>query len=192
MCASFLVTVLWRGLRQGCIPCACGHRLGNEKAVPLPGVFSFRKENVVCVCVCVWSPPRVASGSRSLFWSLPMTSPRCPIHSFTPVLQMQQEYVKMQPESAVQGSPVYAQPQPAYAQGPQPAYAQGPQPVYVQGPQPAYVQGGGMCPHAQVSSSVTGCGIATAIIFFPLGLLCCLLMPQVRCMRCGALLESGC
>ena len=52
--------------------------------------------------------------------------------------------------------------------------------------------GGGICPHPEVSTSFTGCGIATAILLFPVGLLCCLLKQQQRCERCGVLLESGC
>jgi len=44
------------------------------------------------------------------------------------------------------------------------------------------------CPHCQVgymNQEFTCCGIVCAILFFPIGLLCCLLMKEHRCGSCG-------
>ena len=60
-------------------------------------------------------------------------------------------------------------------------------------PQMIILQANGpSCTHSIINTSFTGCGIATAILLFPVGLLCCLLKQQKRCGKCGVLLESGC
>jgi len=75
-----------------------------------------------------------------------------------------------------------------------------PNPNYVQQPVPSYgstmttvvqqhtvVVGG--CPSCRVGvleDDFTCCGVCCAIMFFPLGLICCLAMKQRRCPNCGA------
>ncbi|XP_072028055.1 membrane protein BRI3-like [Amphiura filiformis] len=47
----------------------------------------------------------------------------------------------------------------------------------------------GNCPNCRVgvlSDSFSLCGILLAFFFFPLGILCCLLMRERRCNRCGS------
>lgn len=46
-------------------------------------------------------------------------------------------------------------------------------------------QGGCQYGHA-LQESYTCCGIALAIIFFPIGLACCLTMKKKQCLKCGA------
>lgn len=48
---------------------------------------------------------------------------------------------------------------------------------------------GAMCPVCQVGilqDEFTGCGICLGICFFPLGILCCMLMRERRCNHCRA------
>jgi len=48
----------------------------------------------------------------------------------------------------------------------------------------------GNCPVCRVGNvyeSYTCCGICCAIWFFPIGLICCLMMRERRCSHCGAL-----
>ncbi|XP_063873680.1 membrane protein BRI3-like [Scylla paramamosain] len=48
---------------------------------------------------------------------------------------------------------------------------------------------GALCPVCKVGilqEEFTGCGICLGIFFFPLGLLCCLLMRERRCNHCRA------
>ena len=51
--------------------------------------------------------------------------------------------------------------------------------------QPA-VYGG--CPHAIQTSEFTICGVILAVVFFPIGLLCCFLMQETHCTQCRAIL----
>ncbi|XP_060560290.1 membrane protein BRI3-like [Ruditapes philippinarum] len=47
----------------------------------------------------------------------------------------------------------------------------------------------GSCRHCGIGyphTSFTICGILLAIIFFPLGILCCLMLTEKRCSHCGA------
>ncbi|CAG0914601.1 unnamed protein product [Notodromas monacha] len=47
----------------------------------------------------------------------------------------------------------------------------------------------GGCPRCQsgsLSDSFTCCGILLAIIFFPVGLVCCYVMREKKCVNCGA------
>jgi len=91
----------------------------------------------------------------------------------------QQPYPNQQPYS----------PQP-YATGVTPQYNGVPPQV---GGQPhahttVIVDGYNRCPHCQVgvmNDEFTCCGIVCAILFFPIGLLCCLLMKEHRCGSCG-------
>jgi len=118
----------------------------------------------------------------------------------------QQSYAPPQPYPpqgyAPAPGPYTAQPgyaaQPGY--GAQPGYA--PQPTgYVAQPAPGavvYAQQPGQttvvvndynrCPVCQtghMDEEFTCCGIVCAILFFPIGLLCCLLMREKRCSGCG-------
>ncbi|XP_053393456.1 brain protein I3-like [Mercenaria mercenaria] len=43
-----------------------------------------------------------------------------------------------------------------------------------------------VCGVGHVSENFTGLGIILAICFFPLGVLCCFLLMEKRCDRCGA------
>ncbi|XP_012936933.1 brain protein I3 [Aplysia californica] len=55
------------------------------------------------------------------------------------------------------------------------------------GHQPVVLVGG--CPACRVGvleDDYTCCGVLCAILFFPLGILCCLAMRQRRCTHCGA------
>lgn len=100
-----------------------------------------------------------------------------------------------------QQPPAYVYPDYGYAQGYQQGTAGGyqalPQVPYSQQPgstviiQPDYQQvvyvGG--CPACRVGvleDDFTCLGICCAILFFPIGILCCLAMRQRRCTNCGA------
>ncbi|XP_031558648.1 brain protein I3-like [Actinia tenebrosa] len=51
-----------------------------------------------------------------------------------------------------------------------------------------YVRGSGNCPACGVGntqSEFTILGICLAILFFPIGILCCLLLTEKRCNNCG-------
>lgn len=85
------------------------------------------------------------------------------------------------------------QPYPGNGQPPPPGFTAAPTygstAVYIQ-PVPANVIVVGGCPACRVGvlqNDFTCLGIFCAIFFFPLGLLCCLLMRQQRCSNCGAL-----
>ncbi|XP_053393459.1 brain protein I3-like [Mercenaria mercenaria] len=83
-------------------------------------------------------------------------------------------------------------------QGPPPAYQQAGYPpqgqhssnvvVVTQQPQPQVVAVGtcARCGIGHVSDNFTVLGIILAICFFPLGVLCCFLLMEKRCDRCGA------
>lgn len=43
-----------------------------------------------------------------------------------------------------------------------------------------------VCRTGNLTYEYTCCGIALAILFFPIGILCCLLMKQGRCTNCGS------
>ncbi|KAL4240823.1 hypothetical protein ACF0H5_001611 [Mactra antiquata] len=62
------------------------------------------------------------------------------------------------------------------------------QPTQVVTTQPTTVVAGGCptCGVGRVDDSFTTVGIILAILFFPLGILCCLLMKEKKCDRCGA------
>lgn len=104
-----------------------------------------------------------------------------------------------QPPQPTVAQTVPVQQQQTYAQPQQVVYAQ-PQQVYVQGPVLSHgvlghgviggqmLQTDGRCAHAVQTNDFTVCGIVLAIVFFPIGLLCCLVMTERRCVHCGALL----
>ena len=79
---------------------------------------------------------------------------------------------------------------PGYAQPFHTAYPQNPgygSTIVIQPPAEVVFVGG--CPACQrgiLEESFTLCGVLMAIIFFPLGLLCCLLMREKRCSNCGS------
>jgi len=100
----------------------------------------------------------------------------------------------------------YPGPPPSYSQSqgyPQQQQQQQ-QPVFVQQPgssvhvvhtvqptvvAPGYVGPAGNCPNCRAGilvQSYTFCGICLAICFFPLGVLCCLLMTEKKCTNCRA------
>jgi hypothetical protein len=90
-------------------------------------------------------------------------------------------------------NPGYPPPNQGYNPGYPPV--SGPPPVIHQQPPQAQVivvqQGRlpGNCPVCRTGNmyeSFTCCGICCAIFFFPLGLICCLLMRETRCSHCGA------
>ena len=86
------------------------------------------------------------------------------------------------------GPPPPAQVPGAYGAAPAGGFAG--QPVaYGYGHAPA-VPGG--CPHRNLHTSFTCCGITTAVLCFPIGLICCLAKPEKRCRDCGLLLDTGC
>ncbi|KAG0719047.1 Brain protein I3 [Chionoecetes opilio] len=92
------------------------------------------------------------------------------------------------------GPPPYSTPPystPPYSAGPYGV----PQPTVVMvedhchNPQPCVVVVGQGCPVCRVGivqEEFTGCGICLGICFFPLGILCCMLMRERRCSHCGA------
>jgi hypothetical protein len=64
---------------------------------------------------------------------------------------------------------------------------------YTNQPTPNYIQAQvilvGGCPACRVGvleDDYTCCGICCAILFFPIGVLCCLATKQRRCSNCGA------
>ncbi|XP_077976318.1 membrane protein BRI3-like [Styela clava] len=75
------------------------------------------------------------------------------------------------------------QPQPGYTTIPQHTTT-----IIHQPPTSVVVVGG--CPACRVGvleDDFTCCGVCCAIIFFPIGILCCLAMRQRRCPNCGAI-----
>lgn len=62
------------------------------------------------------------------------------------------------------------------------------QPPQVVTTQPGTVAVGGCptCGVGHISEDFTMIGIILAILFFPLGILCCLMMKEKKCDRCGA------
>jgi len=110
-----------------------------------------------------------------------------------------------------QPQPPYGQPQPQYGQPQQPYYGQQQggytqQPlIYPQQPNygapststvnviqvPSHVVGSGNCPichNGFINQEYTVCGIILAVLFFPIGVLCCLMMTEKRCSHCHAVL----
>ncbi|WAQ96412.1 BRI3-like protein [Mya arenaria] len=51
-----------------------------------------------------------------------------------------------------------------------------------------FIVGGGCskCGVGHLESSYTKCGILMAICFFPIGVICCVMMKEKKCGRCGA------
>ncbi|OQR96377.1 hypothetical protein THRCLA_22000 [Thraustotheca clavata] len=47
----------------------------------------------------------------------------------------------------------------------------------------------GYCAHAVQTNDFTLCGIVLGILFFPAGILCCLLLTERKCVHCGAVLN---
>ncbi|KAF0686145.1 Aste57867_22110 [Aphanomyces stellatus] len=47
----------------------------------------------------------------------------------------------------------------------------------------------GCCAHAVQTNEFTCPGIVLGILFFPIGILCCLLLTERRCVHCGAILN---
>ncbi|XP_078349163.1 membrane protein BRI3-like [Oculina patagonica] len=73
---------------------------------------------------------------------------------------------------------------PSYQSGAPPGY----QPIPTQPAPTTYVYVQGNCPACHTGTlqdEFTGLGICLAIFFFPLGLVCCLLLTEKRCTRCG-------
>ncbi|XP_060552482.1 membrane protein BRI3-like [Ruditapes philippinarum] len=55
--------------------------------------------------------------------------------------------------------------------------------------QPGVPRGTGNCPHCGigfVKTNYTLLGFLILLIFFPIGIICCLLMTEKRCSHCGA------
>ncbi|XP_060552479.1 membrane protein BRI3-like [Ruditapes philippinarum] len=79
-------------------------------------------------------------------------------------------------------------PPPQQGYGPPPQHHQSSNVVVVTQPQQQVVAVGGCraCGVGHVSDSFTALGIILAICFFPLGVLCCFLLMEKRCDRCGA------
>lgn len=84
--------------------------------------------------------------------------------------------------------PVTTPPQPGYA----PSYHEGAPPGYqplpTQVPPTTYVYIRGNCPACHtgiLEDSFTALGVCLAICFFPLGLICCMMLTEKRCNRCG-------
>lgn len=107
-----------------------------------------------------------------------------------------QQYMLMQQQPMMQ-QPVMVQQQPMYVNTlTQPMYMPPQQQTTTtttitqapaQQPQQIVVVGGGCikCGGLSMVEEFTCCAIALAIIFFPLGFLCCLFMKQRRCLSCG-------
>jgi len=96
------------------------------------------------------------------------------------------------PGSYQGGAPAgsYQQGPPGYRPypGQQPSYMQGTTTTVMVQPQPSVIVVGG-CPACRVGvleDDFTCLGVCCAILFFPLGILCCLAMRQRRCPNCGA------
>ncbi|KAK3582689.1 hypothetical protein CHS0354_013037 [Potamilus streckersoni] len=100
------------------------------------------------------------------------------------------------PAGAYHGPPAGAYQEPpagSYAQGSKVPSYMGPQSSYgtitvTQHPQTQVILVGG-CPSCRVGvleDDFTCLGVLCAIIFFPIGILCCLAMRQRRCPNCGA------
>jgi len=73
---------------------------------------------------------------------------------------------------------------PSYQGGAPPGY----QPIPAPPASATYVYVRGNCPACQTGTlqdEFTGLGICLAIFFFPLGILCCLLLTEKRCTHCG-------
>ncbi|KAJ3033190.1 hypothetical protein HDV00_006660 [Rhizophlyctis rosea] len=111
--------------------------------------------------------------------------------------QFQQQYPQAPPPQYPPATPDAAHAQyPAYAASPVTPHGapyvghpQAGQPqhtvVYMQAP-----PGVGACPQGgphQPQKEFTVCGWIMAIIFFPIGVLCCFAMQEKRCMKCNAL-----
>ncbi|WAQ96408.1 BRI3-like protein [Mya arenaria] len=80
----------------------------------------------------------------------------------------------------------YPPPQQGYAPTQQ-GYAQQTTTVIATGPQLAVNPGGcPACGVGTISDRFTIIGIIIAILFFPLGIICCLMMTERRCGSCGA------
>ncbi|KAF0686143.1 Aste57867_22108 [Aphanomyces stellatus] len=47
----------------------------------------------------------------------------------------------------------------------------------------------GYCVHAVQTNEFTWPGVLLGILFFPIGILCCLLLTERRCVHCGAILN---
>jgi len=108
-----------------------------------------------------------------------------------------QQGVVVQQGYPQQGYPQQGYPQQGYPQQGYPPQQQGVvygQPVNFQQPvysgQPAttvIIQGGGNCSAGGshvIDEDFTICGIVCCILFFPLGVLCCLAMRERRCTKC--------
>ncbi|XP_069123715.1 membrane protein BRI3-like [Argopecten irradians] len=93
------------------------------------------------------------------------------------------------PAGAYTGPPYGNTPPAGYQQGYQQGYNSNS--VIVQQPAPQIVVVGG-CPACRVGvleEDYTCLGVLCAILFFPLGVLCCLAMRQRRCPNCGAVFD---
>lgn len=95
-----------------------------------------------------------------------------------------------QPQGGYKGLPQGAPPQGGYQQGfgyqPIPSYQQQSAVVVQQQPQIVVVGGCPACRVGVLEDDFTCLGVCCAILFFPIGILCCLAMKQRRCPNCGA------
>ncbi|XP_058807665.1 membrane protein BRI3 [Phymastichus coffea] len=97
------------------------------------------------------------------------------------------------PQQLQQGSTSW-QPPPGYFPNPEPQYQQNSQPnsygathsTTVIVPEIILVGGCPACRVGVLEDDYTCLGIFCAIFFFPLGILCCLLLKNRRCSNCGA------
>ncbi|KAJ7340345.1 Integral membrane protein 2C [Desmophyllum pertusum] len=95
--------------------------------------------------------------------------------------QVPQGYQQV-PQGYQQGPPVTNAP--GYQGGAPPGY----QPIPVQPAPTTYVYVRGNCPACHTGTlrdEYTGLGLFLAIFFFPIGILCCLMLTEKRCTHCG-------
>ena len=96
---------------------------------------------------------------------------------YPPVSNQQQPYPPAQSYSANYVSTSSAPP---------PSSGASPNQIIIVQQSPAGTGNCPVCRRGNLVSEYTCCGIFLAIFFFPIGILCCLLMKQNRCTHCGA------
>jgi len=113
-----------------------------------------------------------------------------PTHNMGGFQQQPQSYPQSYPQGYPQGYPQQTQPQTQYVYQQPGTTVVHVAPVNTAGTSTVIIAN--RCPSCQVglvNSSFTVCGLLCAIIFFPAGILCCLLMTQKRCSNCGAIYD---